>query len=318
MNDEVTTDQERRSGPLKVGTDELAHGARLRGGLAALVGIVLATAYLATDQHDLPPIARRAPAMAIPDWHTTEPVNAIVYGTRAFDTVGETFVLVAAVVSVTTLARRRRPRPDAAAEDLIATRERSRQPADHQGDPTARRAEQAEESGSEELNEPTGRRPALDPEAGMGDVVRVATRVLLPILFVAGVLIYAWGYSPGGGFPAGTVVAGVALLVYASHGLNGLRRFGSTSLLETIEIVASSAVLMLAAAGLIFAGSVTANVLPLGRVHTIVGGGNIQLLSGIELVEVAAGLLLVILAILGMHHDWTDEIGTHDDGTDGR
>ena len=46
-----------------------------------------------------PAIARYALEIALPQWHITEPVNEVVYGTRGFDTFGETFLLLAAVVS---------------------------------------------------------------------------------------------------------------------------------------------------------------------------------------------------------------------------
>jgi multicomponent Na+:H+ antiporter subunit B len=190
----------------------------------------------------------------------------------------------------------------------MARRERAGRAQEDDQSPQARKAEESEERGTEEAGEPTGRRqPAPDPDAGMGEVVKVATRVLLPILFAAGIMIYAWGYSPGGGFPAGTVVAGIALLVYAANGVGSLGRLGSTSHLEAIEVVASLGILALALSGLVLAGSVTANVLPLGRVGTVTGGGNLQLLSGIELLEVATGVLVTILALLGMHHDWSDD-----------
>ena len=48
----------------------------------------------------LPAVARYAMDVALPRWGLTEPVNEVVYGTRGFDTFGETFLLLAAVVSV--------------------------------------------------------------------------------------------------------------------------------------------------------------------------------------------------------------------------
>ena len=48
--------------------------------------------------------------VAIPKWHTLEPVNEVVYGTRGFDTFGETFLLLAAVVGIGMITRSREAR----------------------------------------------------------------------------------------------------------------------------------------------------------------------------------------------------------------
>lgn len=80
------------------------------GGLlagAAMAGLVVAVLALPREHAPLPPIARYAVAIALPRWHTTEPVNEVVYGTRGFDTFGETFILLAAVVGIGLLTRSR-------------------------------------------------------------------------------------------------------------------------------------------------------------------------------------------------------------------
>ena len=67
---------------------------------ALAVGLGVALVGLPREHAPLPAIARRALTVALPRWHITEPVNEVVYGTRGFDTFGETFLLLAAVVSV--------------------------------------------------------------------------------------------------------------------------------------------------------------------------------------------------------------------------
>ena len=57
-------------------------------------------------------IARHAMEIALPKWGTTEVVSEIVYGSRGWDTFGETFLLLAAVVSVVLLARGREHRSE--------------------------------------------------------------------------------------------------------------------------------------------------------------------------------------------------------------
>lgn len=289
--------------------------------LAVIGALIAGYTGLPRASEALSAIARRAMTSTMPGWHTTEPVNALVYGTRGFDTLGETFLLVAAVVSVALVARKKEPRPGAEIEERVAAEERAQiEPGggfpelDRSGSATARRAEQAEESDSDggdgagRATKGAGEAPAQrgpDPREGMTVVVRVGTQVMLPVLAMAGLLVVAWGYSPGGGFPAGAVLAGVALLVYASRGLGALGPFHNQDALEIAEILASLAILGLAIAGVVVKGSLTKNVLPLGQTATITGGGNLQAFSGLELFEVAAGLLLVLFAILTMEHDWT-------------
>src|SRR5436853_712752 len=104
---------------------------------------------LPRDGAPLPGVARYALQIALPKWHTTEPVNEIVYGTRGFDTFGETFLLLAAVVAVTVLARGREQRHEYLGEAVAARGEQARvDPRRPPGSKQARAAERAEAKGS--------------------------------------------------------------------------------------------------------------------------------------------------------------------------
>ena len=91
--------------------------------VALAVGLGAALVGLPREHAALPAIARRALAVALPRWHITEPVNEVVYGTRGFDTFGETFLLLAAVVSVVVLTRRREARAGPGGEEAAGARE---------------------------------------------------------------------------------------------------------------------------------------------------------------------------------------------------
>lgn len=295
----------------------MAHHARWR--LLVVVGcvavLVIGYAGLPRGGTGLPRIARRAVTMAVPQWHSTEPVNAVVYGTRQFDTLGETFLLIAAAMSVALVGRSREERRGAAAEAAQARREQADidtgpgfpelgGPGGHKPS-QARQAEESEESGSADRDEPMGGL-GPNPHEGMTVVVRVATNILLPLLAMIALLVVAWGYAPGGGFPAAVALAGVALLVYASRGLGALGPAHNLDVLEAVEVVAALALLGVALGGFVDAGSLTANWLPLGVTGTIQGGGSLQAFSGLEVFEVTAGLLLVLFTLLGMRHDWSE------------
>jgi multicomponent Na+:H+ antiporter subunit B len=286
--------------------------------LAAGVGAALATAYLNIPRETakLPAVAREAMEVALPRWHITEPVNEVVYGTRGFDTFGETFLLLAAVVSVVVLTRRREPRHGFIGEHEIANKEQAdidpRVERLSDSERLARRAEQAEQP------DETRKRRATPDDDGLGApgperaqamsvVVRTATRLATPVLAVAGCYLVAWGFSPGGGFPAGAVVLGVVLLLYAGFGMRRIRRVVEQRLVEVVELAGAAAIIVVELLGLALEGSFGANFLPLGPPQTIRSGGILQLFSGSELVEVATGLTLAVFSLLAMAHDWAPD-----------
>jgi multicomponent Na+:H+ antiporter subunit B len=317
-------------------------GLALAAGLTAALGVAMAG--LPSDHAPLPAVARYALAVALPRWGLTEPVNEVVYGTRGFDTFGETFLLLAAVVSVIVITRSREPRRGYFGEAAAGAREQSQtdpaQPADA-SEQEARAAERGEQDGSG--NEDSGNNdgsstpgsgsgdsgregqhrhrpatpdavplgtPAPETAAAMTVVTRTAIRMALPLLAVAGLYLAAWGYSPGGGFPGGAVLVGVLLLAYAAFGRRRVARVIRPGLLEGIELGGATAIILTELLGLFLRGSFSANWLPLAAPQTILSGGIAQLFSGSELIEVGTGLAITIFALIGMEHDWTpDERG---------
>jgi multicomponent Na+:H+ antiporter subunit B len=296
--------------------DQPAHRRFIGLALAAGVVGVLTAGLLAepTETAALPAIARYAMVIAEPLWHTTEPVNEIVYGTRGFDTFGETFLLLAAVIGISTIARRKEPRVGFIGEEALGREEEARTQHGEDGEPEveSRSAEQAEE----------GRRPGgratpdsealgrgLEQAEAMTVVVRGAARAASPLLLVAGIYLVAWGYSPGGGFPAGAVILGVILLAYVSYGYRRVRRVIRPDVVETLEMVGALMIVAVEALGLVFKGSFAASWLPLGASQTIQSGGVLQAFSGSELIEVGTGLTLAVFGLLGMGHDWSEDEG---------
>jgi multicomponent Na+:H+ antiporter subunit B len=285
------------------------------------VAMTAAMAGIPREHAPLPAVARYAMTVALPKWGLTEPVNEVVYGTRGFDTFGETFLLLAAVISVVLITRSKEPRRGYFGEEAAAGRERPEPgPAepDDAVEGAARRAERLEQDerrSADHAGPPTPDQaplgsPGPETAAAMTVVVRTAIRVALPILAVAGLYLVAWGYSPGGGFPGGAVIMGVILLVYAGFGRRRIGRVVRPQLLEGIEIAGAMAIIATELLGLLLRGSVSANWLPLAAPQTILSGGVAQLFSASELVEVGTGLTIAVFALLAMGHDWApDEPG---------
>jgi multicomponent Na+:H+ antiporter subunit B len=292
--------------------------------LTAAVGLLLGVAALGLPREDvgLPDVARQALAVALPQWHTTEPVNEIVYGTRAFDTFGETFLLLAAVVSVMMLTRHREPRQGYFGEEEAGREEQRRDdPATPAGaeQQAARAAEEREETGDLLLpdDEPVGT-PAPERAQAMTLPVRLAVRIVLPVLSVAGFYLVLLGYAPGGGFPAGVVAVGVILLVYAAFGHRRIDRVVRPGPLEVLELLGALAIIMTLGLGLPLAGSFGANWLPLAPEQTIRSGGTVQAFSVAEFFEVGTGVTIVVFAVMAMLHDWTPDEGRSGDADNGR
>jgi multicomponent Na+:H+ antiporter subunit B len=275
---------------------------RRRGWAAALaagVALALGTALwlLPGEDAPLPAVARRALAVALPDWHLTEPVNEVVYGTRGFDTFGETFLLMAAVVGIVVLTRAREHRTERLGEQDAAAREQ------HEIDP--------ESADRQREDERTARSAESSEQRGGGRVMTVVTRggvrAVAPLLAVAGCYLVAWGYAPGGGFPGGGVLLGVVLLLYAAYGLRPLAPVLAQERVEAVELTGALLVCGLAAGGLVAAGAVMANWLPLAPPQTIRSGGTAQAFSVLELVEVATGLTIAVFALLRTRHQWAPD-----------
>jgi multicomponent Na+:H+ antiporter subunit B len=284
-------------------------GALLVAGVAVALGVAMA--QIPREHAPLPRVARYALAVALPQWGLTEPVNEVVYGTRGFDTFGETFLLLAAVMSVVVITRPREPRRGYFGEETAGAREQA------ETDPVAgfdtaedvaRSAERREQAGDPAAPEtpdatPLGT-PAPETAETMTVVVRTAIRIALPILAATGLYLVVWGYSPGGGFPGGAVLLGVLLLAYAGYGRRKISKVIRPSLLETIELAGAAAIIMTELLGLLLKGSFSANWLPLAAQQTPLSGGISQLFSGSELIEVGTGLTIAVFALLGMSHDW--------------
>jgi multicomponent Na+:H+ antiporter subunit B len=291
---------------------------------AVLAALAVGVVDLPRAASALPDIARHAMEIAIPKWGQNEVVSEIVYGSRGWDTFGETFLLLAAVVSVVTLTRSPEARTEYVGESMAGREEQAEvDPGGGGGDSDQRESRQAEEQEGQEDDEdvapnaddvPLGTR-APERAAGMSVVVRVGARIAAVPMLVAGFYLCLWGYTPGGGFPAGAVIMGVALVMYTAYGHQAVGRAVRPSVVEPIEMFGAMAIIAIGLFGLLFKDSMFANFLTLAVPGTIRAGGTNQLFSGSELIEVATGLTIAVFSLLGMKHDWApDENG---DGSDG-
>jgi multicomponent Na+:H+ antiporter subunit B len=284
--------------------------------VVAAAAIVLGVALVGLPREGarLPAIARQALTVALPQWHTTEPVSEVVYGTRGMDTFAETFLLLAAVVSVVLLCRSRETRHGFIGEERAGAQEQREDDPHPAADTTERAARAADEEEADRTPHPAPPpdqvplgTPAPERAQEMSVVTRTATRVAAPVLAIAGSYLVAQGYSPGGGFPAGAVALGVILLLYAGFGYRRIARAVNPRGFEIAELVGALAIIGTELLGLLIKGSFSANWVHLAPRQTLRSGGVLQAFSVSEFVEVGTGLVIVMFSLIGIRRDWVSD-----------
>jgi multicomponent Na+:H+ antiporter subunit B len=186
--------------------------------------------------------------------HATDIVTALNFDLRAFDTLGEEFILFASVSGVALLLRHLRDDDDGS--------QRSRSLADHQF-------------------------------AGASDALRVMSLVLIPLLVSLGVYLALHGaLTPGGGFQAGVVLAGGPLAILLAGRYLALKRVAPKWALEALDAAGAAAYALIGLGGLIFASVYLENYLPLGIPGHLLSAGMMPLNSIAVGLEVTGAFLL--------------------------
>ena len=187
---------------------------------------------------------------------STDVVTGVNFNYRAFDTLGEEFILFAAVVGLGLLLR-------AQSDEL-----RRRDPGDAQ----------------------TGRgAPETSPAVRLSVLALAAPTALLAIY------ITAHGHlSPGGGFQGGVVGATALLLVYLGGNYRTMRRVAPYTLVEVTKAAGAGAFVAIGIGGLLAGGAFLESFLGPGVPGELVAGGTIPLLSTAVGLEVTGGFVLIL------------------------
>jgi multicomponent Na+:H+ antiporter subunit B len=196
---------------------------------------------------------------AVPERSTTDVVMAVNFDYRGFDTLGEDFILFAAVVGVASILRTLRG-------------ERTRQPDD---DAAGRHA----------------------PETSLP--VRVTGLGLVAPTVLVGVYIVAHGHqTPGGGFQGGVILATALLLTYLSADLMTMQAVGPTWLSELAEGMGAAGFALIGVAGLVAGGAFFENFLGKGTPGELLSAGTIPLSNGAVGLAVTGGFVLMLSEFL--------------------
>ena len=187
--------------------------------------------------------------------HATDIVTALNFDIRAFDTLGEEFILFASVSGVALLLRHVR-----------GERER------RQLTP-----------GIEEHR-----------FAGASEGLKLASLVLIPLLLAFGAyLVFHGQLTPGGGFQGGVVLAAGPVAILLAGRYLSMKRVAPKRLAESADAIGAAAYVLIGLGGLIFAGVYLKDFLPLGSPGQLLSGGIMPLNSIAVGLEVAGAFLLV-------------------------
>jgi multicomponent Na+:H+ antiporter subunit B len=196
---------------------------------------------------------------AVAQRHATNVVTAVTLDYRGFDTMGEEFILFAAVLGVALLLR-------------------------------AQREEEEVEPSDE--SEP-GRAPHDS------DAVRELSFGLVGPAVLFGLYVVAHGHlSPGGGFQGGAILASAPLFMYLGGEYLAFRRLSPETSIEVAEGAGAGGFVCIGLAGPVAGGAFLFNFLPLGTLKDLFSAGTMPLLYTSIGLAVAAGFVLLLSEFL--------------------
>jgi multicomponent Na+:H+ antiporter subunit B len=196
--------------------------------------------------------------VAIAQRHLTNIVTAINFDYRGLDTLGEEFILFAAVSGIVVLLR----------SDAVEERET---------DP-----EQPVAEGRPDL-------PRSDDAAWLSTGALGVTLVFGLFVILHGAL------TPGGGFQGGVICGSAFLLIYLTRNYRAFRETSRKDASDVIEAVAAGAYALVGLATLAAGGAFLENILPLGKTGNLLSAGTIFVINFAVGIEVAAGFTVLFL-----------------------
>ncbi|HUJ34774.1 MAG TPA: MnhB domain-containing protein [Solirubrobacteraceae bacterium] len=191
--------------------------------------------------------------IGVTERHATDLVTALNFDFRAFDTLGEEFILFASVLGVVLILRQ-----------LRGERERPSQ----------------EEADEHQL-------------AGASEALRALALVLVPALLALGVYIVVHGQiTPGGGFQGGVILATGPLAVFLAGRYVRMRILAPHTVVEIGDAVGAMGYGLVGLGGLVFVGIFFKNFLPQGIPGHLLSAGQIDVASAAVGLEVSGAFLV--------------------------
>jgi multicomponent Na+:H+ antiporter subunit B len=228
--------------------------------LAGLIGLLLWAFIGLPDFGDYRgPYGDILNRVAVPERSTTDVVTAVNFDYRGFDTLGEEFILFAAVIAVASILRTLRGERSRPADDDAADRDA--------------------------------------PDTSL--LVRVTGLGLVAPVILVGIYIVAHGHqTPGGGFQGGVILATALLLTYLAGDYATMRAVGPTWLIELAEGTGAAGFALIGVAGLVAGTAFFENVLGKGTPGELLSSGTIPLSNAAVGLAVTGGFVFMLSEFL--------------------
>lgn len=198
-------------------------------------------------------------AVAVDERHLTNMATAVNFDYRAFDTLGEEYILFAAVTGLALLLRQGRGEIEDEPREYASDRAVS---------------------------------PRSDDLRWLGLLLTGAT-----VLFGVYVVYHAH-LTPGGGFQGGAILGTACLLVYLAVGYREFKGVSPKIMLNICEAVGAGGYALIGFATMLAGGYFLVNTLPLGTTGTLLSAGMVPVINLLVGLEVASGFVLVFAEFL--------------------
>lgn len=223
------------------------------GGVALAAVLALGLGGLPAFGHYHGVYGRRVAQIELGARHATDYVTALNFDLRAFDTLGEEFILFGSVTGVALLLRALR---EDARHELARTLE------EHSF-------------------------------AGASEALRLTALLLIPMLTTLGIYLALHGaLTPGGGFQAGVVLAAGPMVILLAGRYLALKQIAPDWILEAADSAGAAAYTLVGLGGLIFSAVFFRNFLGLGTPGQLLSAGMMPVNSAAVAIEVCGAFLL--------------------------
>jgi multicomponent Na+:H+ antiporter subunit B len=219
-----------------------------------LAGLLTALGRLPAFGHYPGPYGFVVNGVGVNQRHATDLVASVNFDYRAFDTLGEEFILFAAVLGLVVLLRSLRGESERPSVDVSESH----------------------------------------IFGGASDALRGFALAFIAALIVFGGYIVGHGHiTPGGGFQGGVLLASAAFVVFLAGEYVAMQRVAPHKLVEIGEAAGAAGYALLGVGGLVFGSVFFENFLDLGKPGELLSSGTIALANIAVGIEVAGAFLLI-------------------------
>jgi multicomponent Na+:H+ antiporter subunit B len=198
-------------------------------------------------------------ASAVAERHLTNMASAVNFDYRAFDTLGEEYILFAAVTGLALLLREARGEIEDAPRDALPNRDAS----------------------------------------DRSDALRWFGMILAGFTNLFGLYVVIHAHlTPGGGFQGGAILGTACLLVYLAIGYRAFRTVSPKVLMDFADATGAGGYALIGMGTLLAGGAFLQNMLPLGQTGDLLSAGTVPLINLAVGLEVSGGFILMFAEFL--------------------